>query len=268
MVKKNLARWAPEDICVFMASASKNRTTGLWTLSGKSVLEHSQSCPVASAKVKPSMLAKDPAWRASIGAHGGKAKAKVIRAEAAKIGLGGSAATNDALYQAQKKVRGELNLLWEAQWAEFGRYFHKLKEAGIKAVYDTNDDGVFLRAFVAFPAGFEAITVNGRGVCSTDFGHIKHEYFGGLNATGLFQLGDGTVIPLWSAIFAESEGAESQFMWEYCAEQIKNAGFENLYKGAVHFRDRHRGADGFERILSIEKGMCVNTYVFCIACGY
>jgi hypothetical protein len=120
---------------------------------------------------------------------------------------------------------------------------------------DTEADGMFKSAFVAFRAVHEAIKLNARPVCSTDFGHMKHELFAGLNATGLFQMGDGTIIPLWAAVFAESEGAESNFKWEWCAKRLKDAAVDDVYMGAVHFRDRHAGADGFERILDIKWGM-------------
>jgi hypothetical protein len=48
---------------------------------------------------------------------------------------------------------------------------------------DTN--GVFKSAFVVHCAAVKVINSHGRPVCSTDFGHFKHDYFDGLNATGL-----------------------------------------------------------------------------------
>ena len=54
-------------------------------------------------------------------------------------------------------------------------------------------------------------------------------YFLGVNlativilSIGLFQLGDGTLIALWSAVFANT--SETNKMWEICADQILCAG--------------------------------------------
>jgi hypothetical protein len=38
----------------------------------------------------------------------------------------------------------------------------------------------------------------------------------------IFQLGDGTLIALWSAVFANT--SETNNMWEICADQILSAG--------------------------------------------
>ncbi len=46
-------------------------------------------------------------------------------------------------------------------------------------------NGVFKSAFVVHCAAVDVINAHGRPVCSTDFGHFKHDYFDGLNATGL-----------------------------------------------------------------------------------
>ncbi len=35
-------------------------------------------------------------------------------------------------------------------------------------------------------AAVAVVREHGKPVCSTDFGHFKHDYFDGLNATGLF----------------------------------------------------------------------------------
>jgi hypothetical protein len=94
---------------------------------------------------------------------------------------------------------------------------------------------------------------------------------------GLFQLGDGTLIALWSAVFANT--SETNKMWEICADQILCAGWlcyiaitafcltrvrmsyifldfmqglGSLYLDTVHFRDRHTGCNVFEaNILSL-----------------
>ena len=100
---------------------------------------------------------------------------------------------------------------------------------------------------------------------------------------GLFQVGDGTLIALWSAVFAHRY--ETNQMWEICADHIRLAGsytykatcitisitididecnsytfvihlhnfffarmqgLETLYTHTVHFRDRHTGCNVFE----------------------
>lgn len=46
---------------------------------------------------------------------------------------------------------------------------------------------------------------------------------------------------------------------------IKEADMAHLYAGVSHFRDRHKGADNFERILQIPHGMCVHTFLHAAA---
>jgi hypothetical protein len=47
-----------------------------------------------------------------------------------------------------------------------------------------DQNGVFKSAFVVHYAAVDVVNAHGRPVCSTDFGHFKHDYFDGLNATG------------------------------------------------------------------------------------
>ncbi len=115
---------------------------------------------------------------------------------------------------------------------------------------DTN--GVFKSAFVVHCAAVEVINSHGRPVCSTDFGHFKHDYFDGLNATGicfhvfdwfcsvyvvfwfwtgLFQMGSGKLLAVWTAIIVNK--TESNELWAEWAEALKAAGVENLYNGVV-----------------------------------
>ena len=262
MVKLNMGKWneraanTPDaELCTFKATAYKRKGSGMVVPSVKNVLVHSPTCTVGQGTVKTALLVNDPGFRASVMAHGGKGKAKVMRTEAAKAGLGGDGVTSGALWRAQRKVRAETNTQWAAQWDEMGRYFARLKSAGIPASVDLYSDNTFRYAFVAFPAVHAALKADGRGVCSTDFGHMKHDHFAGLNATGIFQLGDGTLVTLWSALFAESTGAEDNWKWEVCAKEIEKAGMMDMYQNAVHFRDRHKGADNFERVLDVKFGM-------------
>ena len=138
-----------------------------------------------------------------------------------------------------------------------------------------DNNGVFKSAFVVHCAAVDVINAHGRPVCSTDFGHFKHDYFDGLNATGscfylchwlcviyvafwagLFQMGSGKLLAVWTAIFVNK--SESNELWAECAEALKKAGVENLYNGVVHFRDRHTGCAVFEEKLQISRGMyCV-----------
>jgi hypothetical protein len=49
-----------------------------------------------------------------------------------------------------------------------------------------DNNGVFKSAFVVHYAAVDVVKAHGRPVCSTDFGHFKHDYFDGLNATGSY----------------------------------------------------------------------------------
>ncbi len=75
-------------------------------------------------------------------------------------------------------------------------------------------------------------------------------------STGLFQMGSGKLLAVWTAIFANK--SESNDLWAECADALHLAGIENLYSGVVHFRDRHTGCGVFETKMNIGLGMyCV-----------
>jgi hypothetical protein len=74
--------------------------------------------------------------------------------------------------------------------------------------------------------------------------------------TGLFQMGSGKLLAVWTAIFVNKN--ETKELWGECAEVLKQAGIDGLYSGVVHFRDRHTGCAVFEEALNIGLGMyCV-----------
>ncbi len=55
----------------------------------------------------------------------------------------------------------------------------------INLIVQVDNNGVFKSVFVVHYAAVAVVRAHGRPVCSTDFGHFKHDYFDGLNATGL-----------------------------------------------------------------------------------
>ena len=201
------------------------------------------------------MLLRDPGFVTTLQAHGGKATEteRVMRAEAAKLGFGGDAATPDVFWRANASLRSIDNHLWDAKWSALSSYLIQLREgSSCYTHWKTNADNTFRYYFVAFYSVRDLLQTNGRPVCSTDMGHFKHQLFEGMNATGttvvyygycccfmhcffvgnlativilfkgLFQLGDGTLIALWSAVFAHT--SETNNMWEICADQIVCAG--------------------------------------------
>ncbi len=52
-------------------------------------------------------------------------------------------------------------------------------------IVQVDSNGVFKSVFVVHYAAVAVVREHGRPVCSTDFGHFKHDYFDGMNATGL-----------------------------------------------------------------------------------
>ena len=156
-------------------------------------------------------------------------------------------------------------------------------------MFQVDAEGVFESAFVVHLAAITVIREYGRPVCSTDMGHFKHDLFDGINCTGtlgisecahcivhlhllintrllqyvlphslpiycayylgLFQMGSGTLLPVWTAVFASR--AETKEMWGDCADVLIEAGVADVYANAVHFRDRHVGATYFEVCPSI-----------------
>jgi hypothetical protein len=258
MLKLN--KFEGKGACRFKATANKARS-GRVTLSTSSNLEHDATCPIASGKVKGKMLSKaGDNFKSTLEAHGYKANLKVMETEAAKAGLGGYTVSKDVMYSFQRRSRKKLNEDYEKQFAELPHFLRRLlhKNTGYSAVV-LDSKGVFEHAFMSLGVAQDVIKIHGRPVCSTDFGHMKHDLFGGLNATGIFQLGDGRLIHLWSCIFAGSN--ESTWMWETCAKHIVEAGLEGCYHNAVHFRDRHAGCDHFESLLKIEYGMYCSAHI-------
>ena len=79
---------------------------------------------------------------------------------------------------------------------------------------------------------------------------------------GLFQLGSGKLLAVWTAIFVNKN--ETKELWGECAEVLKLAGIDGLYSGVVHFRDRHTGCAVFEEALKIGLGMLVTLAGYCV----
>ena len=90
----------------------------------KCCLEHSHNCTVTGGKVKLTMLLRDPGFVTTLQAHGGKATEteRVMRAEAAKLGFGGDAATPDVFWRANASLRSVDNHLWDAKWSALSSY--------------------------------------------------------------------------------------------------------------------------------------------------
>jgi hypothetical protein len=243
--------------CQFLGVGIWSKKKGYHLDLERSRLDHCNSCAGAGGKVKKSMLIQDDSFMTSLHAHGGRATEKVMRAEAGKMGYGGNAAPRDLFYRANSALRCKEDELWLTKWNAFWVYMQRLRE--VSNVYTHvvgTAEGVFKYAFVCMYPAVEVIKVAGRPVCSTDMGHSKHDLFEGMNATGLFQDGNGTLVPIWSCIFANCQ--ETNEMWEVCADEIIIAGIQDVYINAVHFRDRHSGCDLFEARLLIHKGMyCV-----------
>lgn len=248
-VKKFLALnlFNGSNACAFKATCSLIRKRDVYSVSQNSILTHSLCCTIAGAKLKSKELRENPDFYRTVMAHGGKANMKALRTEAEKMGYAAAAAKDVTLYRAQRYIRKRRNDAWNMQWAELPCLFAKLRSKGAYAHIENDNEGTFKYAFLCLPAVYRAIKVAGRPISSTDFGHMKHDLFGGLNAVGMFQLGDGRLIPMWTAIFRDQD--ESVYMWEQCGIQLVKSGMADVYNGTMHFRDRHKG---FEAKLKIK----------------
>jgi hypothetical protein len=152
---------------------------------GECCLTHSPNCTVTGGKVKLQMLYRNPGFVATLVAHGGRATEKVMRAEAAKLGLGGDAASADVFWRANAGVRNIDNNLWEAKWSALPKYLLTLRDGNAAYTYwNSNSNKTFNKYFVAFYPVRDVLLYHGRPVCSTDMGHFKHQLFDGMNATG------------------------------------------------------------------------------------
>jgi hypothetical protein len=108
-------------------------------------------------------------------------------------------------------VRGSENGCWVEKWRALYPYVQRLLVDGdcftlhkvlllyvsfftstevlvlqinINLIVQVDNNGVFKSVFVVHYAAVAVVREHGRPVCSTDFGHFKHDYFDGLNATG------------------------------------------------------------------------------------
>ncbi len=107
---------AGSNICNFCVTARRSVTRGIYICSSSSILAHSHTCPVIGGRVTSKMLLGDKAFVATVCNHGGKAPEKVMRAEAAKIGYGGNAATEDVFWRVNKHIRKQSNSWWDVKW--------------------------------------------------------------------------------------------------------------------------------------------------------
>lgn len=240
-----LNRFKGDGACQFVALGSLNRTTKRVTVSMKSNLHHSPFCPVTEMKAKRRSLLRDPIFRDKVQGMGGRATFKALGSTL------GSTADPDVVMAAQRRLREIENQAFDAMFREMPTVLTKLHtiNPGMHLQLDVNlNTKAFVCAFVSFGQAAEALRLCGRPVCSTDFGHSKHDLFDGVAAVGVFQLGDGRLLPLWAAVFA---GRETNEAWKWCADCIVEAGIGDLFEGVTHFRDRHPGAEHFEQILGV-----------------
>jgi len=133
--------------CQFVAMAFKTKQDEevVVKLSKKSVLTHSQTCPIANGKVKMSMLTANNDFRASLAAAGNKATLKSMKAEASKSGMGGTGANKDLVYRAQRTVRKEELAAYDAQFQEIPGFLKKVmtENPGTYTKVETSPDGTF-----------------------------------------------------------------------------------------------------------------------------
>jgi hypothetical protein len=122
---------AGPNVCKFCIVARRSVTRGIYIWCQKSsILAHSNTCPVIGGKVTSKMLLRDKAFVVTVFNHGGKAPEKVMRAEAAKIGCGGNAATDDVFWRVNKHIREQSNSWWDAKWAAMPQHLKRLYEEG------------------------------------------------------------------------------------------------------------------------------------------
>jgi hypothetical protein len=93
------------NICKYCVIARLTVEDGIHISFKDSVFTHSDSCPVVASKVTSKMLLKEASFVATVANFGGKASEKVMRAEAAKLGFGGDAASEAVFWRVNAMVR-------------------------------------------------------------------------------------------------------------------------------------------------------------------
>ncbi len=87
------------NICRYCVVARLTVDDGIHISFKDSVFTHSDSCPVVAGKVTSKILLKETSFVATVVNFGDKASEKVMRAEAAKLGFGGDAASEAVVWR-------------------------------------------------------------------------------------------------------------------------------------------------------------------------
>jgi hypothetical protein len=93
-----------KNICKYCVVARLTVKKGIHISEKESHFTHSDSCPVVAGKVTSKMLLKEKSFVATVANFGGKASEKVMRAEAAKVGFGGDAASEAVFWRVNAMV--------------------------------------------------------------------------------------------------------------------------------------------------------------------
>ena len=113
---------AGPSVCPFTIVAKKTVGKGIHICELKSIFTHNDAFPVVRGKVTSKMLMKDKSFVATVANFGGRASEKVMRAEAAKIGFGGDAASEGVFWRVNALVRHTGNSSWEEKWGAMPLY--------------------------------------------------------------------------------------------------------------------------------------------------
>ena len=174
--------------CPFVVVASRSQAgKPIRVSAAKTVLTHSESCS-SIVRHQPQTLKLDPHVNAVVHASGGKASAKQLQAAALQSGL---VADSQALYSAQQQIQKLSNGMLELRLSALPTFLADIVHANPGTVVDLQlkDDGSFDRAFLMLDSCVQAALVVGRKVAGSDFGHLQHGMFDGVEASGCFKTG-------------------------------------------------------------------------------
>lgn len=210
-------------------------------------------CPGCSSvpKTRQQDLTKDPEFRTLALFARGKAPLTQLAAKTQMLGRGGLQVSSRTLWRARAAVEAEHSSVYEQKFEALPMYLDSVVENNAGSFYriETSEGNTFRAAFLTLMPVAQLLSWCMRKVSGTDFGHSANINFEGVYAMGMFQTGNGLLIPLWLAVFGGVGKNEDGYNWQFCAECCKDAGLEDLYDGTTHFHDRSKGAPFFDSAL-------------------
>lgn len=212
---KDLRKWKQDDgtqkdfdwssTCSFRVCCNKSADKDgkvTFKISPNSNVKHTALCGAKSRMTKGEMLSSESFVNAVSNNKGASSKSlgQVLMQEEKVPHRSQDLRT---LQRARSEILSWDEINWSGLWEALPHYLDELQEKnpGSHIILETHPDNTFKRLFVMLKPVVDMLKLIGRKVSGHDFCHSRHTLFGGMYANSTFQLGRGTLIELFSAVF-------------------------------------------------------------------